>query len=56
MQVFSVHQLGALSLFSQFQIYFVFWSPFDCDTGEAEKEKKKKKERDTDFAASADVC
>lgn len=48
MQVFSALQLGALSLFSQFQIYFVSQSPFDCDTGEAEKEREERK-RDTGF-------
>lgn len=55
MQVFSALQLGALSLFSQFQIYFVSRSPFDCDTGEAEKEREKTSEIQA-FAASADVC
>lgn len=54
MQVFSALQLGALSLFSQFQ-YFVSRSPFDCDTGEAEREREKKREI-PGFAASADVC
>lgn len=55
MQVFSALQLGALSLFIQFQIYFVSWSPFDCDTGETEKKREKKREIPF-FAASADVC
>lgn len=43
MQVFSALQLGALSLFSQFQIHFVSQSPFDCDTEEAKKEEKRER-------------
>lgn len=53
MQVFSALQLGALSLFSQFQIHFVSQSPFDCDTEEAKKDEKREI---LGFAASADVC